>query len=436
MPSTFDDAPVSVRRNATQNLGCVVAFCSLFVVLGLGLFLTMFVRPVIRMVQAQSWPAVTCRITASNISTHRSSKSTNYSFDPAYTYSVNGQQYVGENYSFGGKVQGSYNSRAALQSLYRVGSTTMCYVNPADPTDAVLNKGMTGDIWFGLTPLIFTLVGGIGVVFTRKSMRSANTPKADWQPKGSTSESPPGPAPLVSSQPAGTSVFDSGPFQSLDRGSRAVDIAGAPPASDGPVTLKANSSPVGRVFATLFATLFWNGIVSVFVVSIGREILNGGVGFFSVFMGLFMVPFVLIGIGIFIAFIAQVLALFNGRAAVTLSKGALRPGESVDIGWKLGGGLFQPQNIRVFVEAREEATYRRGTDTVTDRSVFFRHTLYESASGPASSARLALPETAMHSFESSNNKIVWVLTVHGEIRWWPDVKEEYKLLVKPAGPRA
>lgn len=442
MPSTSDNAPVSVRGDsATKSLGCVVAFCSVFVVLGLALFLNMFARPVFRMAQARSWTPVPCRITANGISAHRGSKSTNYSFDPVYSYSVNGQNYVGETYSFGGKVEGSYNSRVSQQAAYPIGSTSTCYVNPADPANVVLTRDMTTDIWFGLTPLLFTVFGTAGIVFTRKSMKLATAPKSNWQPKELATDntsSISGAVAMTTSQPVSTSVFDSGPFQPLDRGSNAVDITGVPAstAGDGPVILKANSSPVGRVFGTLFAALFWNGIVSVFLFMTGREVMQGKAGFFEVFMGLFLIPFVLIGIGIFVAFISQVLALFNGRAVVTLSKASLRPGDGVNVGWKLGGGMFAPHTIRVSVEGREEATYRRGTDTVTDKSTFFRQTLYESSSGPASTARLALPENTIHSFESNNNKIVWVLTVHGEIRWWPDIHEEYKLLVKPAGPRS
>lgn len=38
----------------------------------------------------------------------------------------------------------------------------------------------------------------------------------------------------------------------------------------------------------------------------------------------------------------------------------------------------------------------------------------------------------MHSFEADNNKILWNLDVHGDIKKWPDVKESFKITVVPA----
>jgi hypothetical protein len=89
----------------------------------------------------------------------------------------------------------------------------------------------------------------------------------------------------------------------------------------------------------------------------------------------------------------------------------------------------------VTLEGREEATYRRGTDTTTARSVFAR---VKVGSGDRygnlqrGSAPIEVPADAMHSFTAPNNKIVWLLKVHGEIALWPDVSEELPLEVLPA----
>lgn len=40
----------------------------------------------------------------------------------------------------------------------------------------------------------------------------------------------------------------------------------------------------------------------------------------------------------------------------------------------------------------------------------------------------------MHSFASANNKIVWTLALHGYIRAWADVKEEFDVVVTPFEP--
>ena len=42
-----------------------------------------------------------------------------------------------------------------------------------------------------------------------------------------------------------------------------------------------------------------------------------------------------------------------------------------------------------------------------------------------------IPANVMHSFVASNNKITWKLKFQGDIRRWPDVKDEFDLVVRP-----
>ncbi len=37
----------------------------------------------------------------------------------------------------------------------------------------------------------------------------------------------------------------------------------------------------------------------------------------------------------------------------------------------------------------------------------------------------------MHSFNASNNKIVWKLIVRAKVSRWPDPKDEYEITVLP-----
>ena len=37
----------------------------------------------------------------------------------------------------------------------------------------------------------------------------------------------------------------------------------------------------------------------------------------------------------------------------------------------------------------------------------------------------------MHTFVAPHNKVLWTLAVAGEIARWPDVAEEFELLVLP-----
>ena len=123
--------------------------------------------------------------------------------------------------------------------------------------------------------------------------------------------------------------------------------------------------------------------------------------------------------------------MFNPRPVLTLSPGKLRLGEPFDLEWEFTGSTRAVNRFRLHVEGREEATYRRGTTTTTDRSVFATIKIAERPSAERSHARITMPADTMHSFKSENNKIVWAIHVEGEIRLWPDVKEEFEVEVLP-----
>jgi hypothetical protein len=93
------------------------------------------------------------------------------------------------------------------------------------------------------------------------------------------------------------------------------------------------------------------------------------------------------------------------------------------------------RRFQIALEGREEATYRRGTNTHTDKEVFARIQLTDTTDPFAmqsGSAKLMLPPDVMHSFKAANNKIVWALKVSGDIPRWPDINDEFPITVAPA----
>jgi hypothetical protein len=226
-----------------------------------------------------------------------------------------------------------------------------------------------------------------------------------------------------------------GPSQ---RAAQADRVAGLPAGAREPLEtreLKPAATPATRLAGGLLFTLFWNGVVSVFVV----QAVNGWrAGERPWFLSLFMVPFVVVGLGGVGFVVHAFLALFNPRPRLRLSPGTLRLGERAQIEWEVDGAAHRLRKLTLTLEGREEATYRRGTDTHTDREVFARIAITQRAAGELrrGSERITVPAETMHSFEAPNNKVVWLLRVHGEIRLWPDVSEEYPVVVLPRGERA
>jgi hypothetical protein len=200
----------------------------------------------------------------------------------------------------------------------------------------------------------------------------------------------------------------------------------------GTVVLKPKTAPWARFVGAILIAAIWNGCISVFVLQAVRGWKSGG---FELFLTLFMIPFVLIGLVMIGAVGYCFLVLFNPRPTLRVTPGAVPLGGQFRVDWSYSGRTHVLQRVRIRLEGREEATYRRGTDTSTDKNVFARLELANaSARGEMRSgtSTVTIPAGLMHSFASANNKIVWSLHAEGEIAMWPDVNEEFPLEVLPA----
>jgi hypothetical protein len=82
-----------------------------------------------------------------------------YSIDILYAYTVSGREYRSNQYDF---VGGSSNDRTEEEGIvgrYQPGMKDICYINPQDPTDAVLQRQFTTSMLVGLIPAVFFFVG-------------------------------------------------------------------------------------------------------------------------------------------------------------------------------------------------------------------------------------------------------------------------------------
>jgi hypothetical protein len=128
------------------------------------------------------------------------------------------------------------------------------------------------------------------------------------------------------------------------------------------------------------------------------------------------------------------LALANPRPTITLSRGTLPIGGSVPFEWQLTGAASRVTRLTVTLKGREErATAAGPTRTRHARVPHARARRgHDAMSIERGSGTIRIPAGTMHSFASNNNKIVWTLTVKGDINRWPDVDESFGVTVSPA----
>lgn len=160
----------AVRKK--PNLWGIYVFFGIFFLVGSILPGFMMGVPLWRIERAKNWAKVPCRIESSNVLRHRGDKTDTYSVDILYAYEVGGKGYKSNRYKFMGGSSSGQSSKREIVDRYPPGLETVCFVNPDDPYDAVLNRGFTRDIWFGLFPLIFLIVGSVGLAVTIKNRES------------------------------------------------------------------------------------------------------------------------------------------------------------------------------------------------------------------------------------------------------------------------
>jgi len=328
-------------------------------------------------------------ILSSEVGHHRGSKGeATYSVDIVYEYEWHSEKYRGDAWDFQGGSSSGQEGKEEVVARHPPGSKARCYVNPRRPSEAVLFRGVHGGYLLGLIPLIFVVIGVGGLYFLWRAPR---------RPKASISLAPTAPGP------------------------------DDPP---GAVILKPATTRGCRVALAIAVCLFWNGILSIFVV----QFLSKPEGC----TGVFLLPFVAVGL-VLVGLVGYTfLALFNPVPVIRASSRSIPLGGMLELDWELQGNASRLDSLKITIEGREEATYRRGTTTSTDKHVFETISIFEG--GPegdlrAGRAIVPIPRDTMPSFKAANNQILWTLQVKGEIRRWPDLNEEFSLTILPAEER-
>jgi hypothetical protein len=383
------EKPVSERAaNRSLGTGCLRGFFLLFFLAGAAVLWVMTLGPLIEIVGARSWEPAPARVISSRVAAHSDSDGNTYRVDILFAYTFDGMERQSSRYDFSRGSSSGYGTKAAIVSQYPAGAVTTCYVNPRRPSEAVLRREPFKALWFGSIGFVFLLVGALGIAGAGR-LTGANRPaRADGLP-----------------------------------------VAGTDPAVAGPVVLRPQQTRVTKFVGLLIFAIIWNAIIGVFVYLL--TVRDPHAPFFAkLIVGILG----LCGLGLIWAVFHQFLALFNPTVRLTASGQAIRLGSPLRLEWMVEGRAAKLHRLRITLEGREEATYRRGTDTHTDRNIFSRFVLLdtdEQARIATGDETFTVPANTMHSFEGRNNKVLWRLHVAGEIPRWPDLDDEYPMTILP-----
>lgn len=406
-----------VTKRAKRGRTGLGVFLAIFLFIGLAFGYIFIGRPVINLINAQDWPGVPAVVTSSELQENSGSDGSTYKIQISFAYEFNGQRRTSDTYDFFTFMSSSgYDGKKQIVNQYPAGKQTTCFVNPNDPSVAVLSRGWSNNIWFGAIPLVFVLIGGGGLVGMFLSGK-----RERWATKSAKGTDRVGPR----SEDEWLPKFARSSEQDGGIDSRARSDAD---------TVSPTRSRLSKLAFVLVFMLIWDGVTFAVLASMFKDGIADNWG-----PALFMIPFVLIGIGFLFAAGYMVLSLSNPVVRMRFDPRVIPWGAPLRVDWTIDGRAERIERLTVTVEGLERASYTRGTDTITDEHLFFEHTLYDAEAmdrrDPMSregNAELQLPANAMHSLDANHNKVVWRIKVKGEIPKWPDVNDEYEFAVVPA----
>jgi hypothetical protein len=387
--------------------GCVIiVFFLMFGLSGLGLFCGLMLPKAFEWLAMRGWQETPATVIWSRVVEKDGDDGSTYAVDLFYRYTFEGREFRSNRYSLiGGSSSGSAAKREVVRG-HPPGSALTVFVDPKQPRRAIVRRDPGWWGLFFLFPLPFMAVGFGGLWWYFKK-RNQGVSVSGSRPRGGQAV-----AARARHQPA--------------------------PAVAGEWIEVGGKRWVAFIVLVVFA-LFWNGIISFGVRDAWSGLSNNsGIGrLFGGGLGLFMIPFVLVGIGLVIAALYSFAAVFAPRYELKIGEGRLEPGKSVAVHWRRAGGRGQPRDFTLLLVGREEATYSQGSSDSTAKSVFHERVLFETTVPLAMDqgrVDLSIPGDAVPTFHGKHNRIRWLLYLRATVPRLPDLKDEREIVVATPEP--
>jgi uncharacterized protein YjbI with pentapeptide repeats len=369
---------------------------------GLGMFYFNCVVPTKVAASSAGWTRTPCLITVSESVMPGDDDDTFFPWRLNYRYRdpQTHQPRQGSRFNFNPRFTFAGSDHPSVSSMYAVGTRTYCWVDPRDSSTAVLQRSVghagasegvsLGLIGFGLYLTVGRLLAPRGIVGVPQDHLNL-LDKSRINQSGLPLGYPP------------------------------------PPAVPGPVSYRSTELRLSQYAGMLRAALF----VATVAVTVGMGLcLFGGHGWVWLTAG---IPGV-IAFFMILAVFRRLKKLTAPAVELVLAR-PLQPGKSVDLQWALTGNAGAVDALNIAMVGHEEATYRRGTDTVTDRRALPDEPLLQV--GNAGRLRqgksiISLGLSHMHTFTAKNNVLRWELKV--EIATAAgNVQDLFPVIIYPAG---
>ena len=269
----LDELLLSAGKTRASISSRIIAFLfsGIFFLAGFGMFYVMTIRPLVNYYESRNWQETSATIIDSKLEWDGDSAK----IDISYKYRTGGRNYTGDRYGWTNSGQNfGIEGKRKVTRRFQSQMPVVIWIDPDDPSQSIIDRDITGISGITLLfPVPFLLVGICGLSYAFFGGYAARRTHGMFERLATEA--------------------DSKGLTSL-----AAELRDPPASTDRDRKLifsMAQSKTEGLVL--LFATIFWNGIVSVFLCLLVVMIISRESP--AIFLGLFLIPFV--GIGIFLA---------------------------------------------------------------------------------------------------------------------------------------
>lgn len=365
----------------------------------------------------------TCRLVDKRIVENRTADGVvTYRPDFRIEYSVGGHEFYTWTYEMPSLVTSDRAGSQAVLDRFELGRPYPCWYDPRNPGQAVLVQGYMLLAWMViLVPASFIAIGSGGMAFIFINFGKSAERRAALAQRSAQLD------PFHEPEPAGLD-YPYVPAQDNLVNSPGTTLAYRLP-----------SAPHGwHVLGLLMLALFWNGVVSIFVIIAVGSHTQGEPEWFLTFA---LVPLLAAGFWLAGRVIRDLLATTGvGPTIVEIDHHPLVPGRTYQL-FVGQAGRLAVNSLVVALVCEEEAVYRQGTNVrVAGCRVYYkeldRHDRFVVRPEKPFSGRcrFTMPPGAMHSFKSEHNKIYWKLVVQGDMIGRAPFERAYDVNVHPRPP--
>jgi len=363
---------VNAKQKKAADWGGKLVGLILFTIGATALFF-LGILPVHEWWQAQRWTEVPCTILESEVQVLSDDDGVMYKAHIQYTYRVDGKDFLSERIHFRDGAVSTPDGRERLVAQYPQGAEAVCYVNPADPEQAILVRDFSGLYLIGFPGILFIAAGFYLLLPTARENRG-----------------------LVPAPP-----ILRGPGPAVRR-----------------VTFR--SLGLSQLANQIFALSFFNGVAAVFAVIVYFIVQDDGV--------LNSLPFVLI-VGLFVAVALAITARYcydlwvqwRRKIRLQLRPGYFDPSQDNELQWQLTDPRNRVYELQIWLEYHVLPRNETHISTHTQKDSLIVLSAFEQADIAKGSIRCALPEKGLQSLPENGEKAGWFLCVNAILSGHPNV---------------